>query len=462
MLELNKIHNMDCREGLKLLDDNSIDSIVTDPPYELGFMNKKWDKSGISYDVEMWKECFRVLKPGGHLLSFGGTRTYHRMVCAIEDAGFIIHPMIAWIFGTGFPKATDLSLQLDKQACRKELTDELGRKPTNEEFGRAWEEYRKVVGVKNNTYDGSIRNPDNHKSPAELSNIGEWGLSCTPHGLPLTAPATDVAKQWDGWHYGLQSLKPAIEPICMAQKPPEGRMTDNVLKWGTGAINIDECRVETDEIITNHSRSAGAAISKGKYGDSKAQETHQTAGQQLGRFPANVIHDGSEEVLAEFAKAGVSKSSGGKGEKSRGGLGKRIYGKFENKELASNAGGLGDTGTPSRYFKYCPWNKEDFAPFFYCAKASKKERGEGNNHPTVKPLSLIKYLITLITPPGGVSLDTFVGSGTHPWACIELGFDYIGFELEKEYCKIAERRIESSSEDSKSKNKNGDQITIWY
>ena len=172
MLELNKIHNMDCKEGLKLLDDNSIDSIVTDPPYELGFMNKKWDKSGISYDVEMWKECFRVLKPGGYLLSFGGTRTYHRMVCAIEDAGFIIHPMIAWIFGTGFPKATDLSLQLDKQACRKELTDELGRKPTNEEFGRAWEEYRKVVGK--SRYSANRSNSDigyngtGHNEPERL------------------------------------------------------------------------------------------------------------------------------------------------------------------------------------------------------------------------------------------------------------------------------------------------------
>lgn len=430
MLELNKIYNMDCKEGLKLLDDNSIDSIVTDPPYELGFMNKKWDKSGISYDVEMWKECFRVLKPGGYLLSFGGTRTYHRMVCAIEDAGFIIHPMIAWIFGTGFPKATDLSLQLDKQACRKELTDELGRKPTNEEFGRAWEEYRKVVG----------------KSPysANRSN-SDIGYNGTGHNEPerlITAPATDAAKQWDGWYYGLQSLKPAIEPICMAQKPIDGkRMTDNVRKWGVGAIHVDECRVGTDMITSlpsnnkeNHHYAQDEWTKSNPIGKKRTYE---------GRFPANIILD--EEAAAMLdGQSGISQSK-----KSMRGVGlsnSGVYGKgdlnFDTKR------GHNDFGGASR--------------FFYCAKASKKERGEGNNHPTVKPIKLIEYLVKLITPPDGISLDPFMGSGTHALVCKKLNRNYIGFEISKEYCDIAEKRIESSSEDSKSENKNGDQITIWY
>lgn len=411
---------MDCKEGLKLLDDNSIDSIVTDPPYELGFMNKKWDKSGISYDVEMWKECFRVLKPGGYLLSFGGTRTYHRMVCAIEDAGFIIHPMIAWIFGTGFPKATDLSLQLDKQACRKELTDELGRKPTNEEFGRAWEEYRKVVG----------------KSPysANRSN-SDIGYNGTGHNEPerlITAPATDAAKQWDGWYYGLQSLKPALEPCCMAQKPIDGkRMTDNVVKWGTGAVNIDGCRVG----VSVGGWGGNPSIGYSGYKSGKPRPV-------IGRFPANIIFDKEAGKLLD-EQSGISVSK-----KSMRGVGftdSNIYGdgdkKFDTKR------GHNDSGGASRYFKSIEYTENDFLPFYYCAKASKKERGEGNLHPTVKPLSLIKYLLKLVTPPNGLSLDPFMGSGTHALACIESGFNYIGFELGKDYCDIAEKRIANKREE---------------
>ena len=388
---INQIIHGDCLETLKTLPDNSVDSIVTDPPYELGFMGKKWDSTGIAYNVELWKRVRRVLKPGGYLISFGGARTYHRMVCAIEDAGFIIHPMIGWISGEGFPKAVDLSKQFDQQACRKELTKELGRKPNREEFKKAWENYRKIVGVKNNTYDNSVRNPNKHKSPAELSNIGEWGLKKTPHGLPLTTPVTPEAQQWIGWYYGLQSLKPAIEPICMAQKPIDSkRMTDNVLKWGTGGINIDDCRIELQE--EGEDKRLGG---KGTWKTEKMAKNVYKGGysgecvtsSKLGRFPANVILDEEAGRMLDEQHKGASR-------------------------------------------------------FFYCAKASKKERGEGNNHPTVKPIKLMEYLITLITPPNGIVLDPFFGTGTTGIAAVNLGFNYIGFEISKEYFDIACQRLD--------------------
>jgi len=373
VLELNKLYNMDCMEGMKLLDDNSIDSIVTDPPYEIGFMGKKWDSTGIAYNVDLWKECLRVLKPGGHLLAFGGTRTYHRMTCAIEDAGFEIRDCIQWLYGSGFPKSMDISKAIDKK------------------FGAE----REVLN----------RNPNSRENCNKSNTLYQSGtVGKTDY---ITAPATDQAKKWEGWG---TCLKPANEPIVVARKPiSEKTIADNVLKWGTGGINIYGCRIPTDETITNHSRSTESSKSKGKYGDSRAQETHQTQGQKLGRFPANVILDEEAGKMLD-EQSGISKSSGSG------------Y-NFETSKLHFN-----DSGGASR--------------FFYVAKASKKERGEGNNHPTVKPVSLIKYLVTLVTPPDGVCFDPFMGSGTTAIACINTNRNYIGFEIDKDYYNLAQKRID--------------------
>ncbi len=382
MLELNHIYNMDCVEGMKLLDDNSIDSIVTDPPYELGFMGKKWDSTGIAYNVDVWRECLRVLKPGGHLLAFGGTRTYHRMACAIEDAGFEIRDQMQWIYGSGFPKSQNISKAIDKK---------LGAERNRIKFAQSntWRE-------KEGRMDRQATIPDNN-------------------------PVTPEAKQWNGWG---TALKPANEPIVLARKPlSEKTVAENVLKWGTGGINIDGCRIGTEEIKTYGKRKGqGVSLEWSKYTSPEGYEgeTHQ------GRFPTNVILDEEAGKLLD-EQSGISKGSS-KPRKNKG-TGNICYGDY--KTIITQNDTWGDTGGASR--------------FFYCAKASKKERGEGNNHPTVKPLSLIKYLVTLVTPPDGVCLDPFMGSGTTAVACIKTNRKYIGFELLEEYCKIAEKRISETT-----------------
>jgi DNA modification methylase len=381
LLEINKIYNMDCLEGLKLLPDNSIDSIVTDPPYELGFMGKSWDSTGIAYNIELWKECLRVLKHGGHLLAFGGTRTYHRMVCAIEDAGFEIRDQMQWIYGSGFPKSMDISKAVDKK------------------FGAE----REVVG-EYQTHD--IRN----------NGLMDKKGSMT---VNITKAATPEAKQWDGWG---TALKPANEPICVARKPiSEKTIADNVLKWGTGGLNIDGCRIGAEEIKTYGKRKGeGVSLEWSKYTSPEGYE----GGIHQGRFPANVILDEEAGKMLD-EQSGILKSGALKPYQ-------------ENHQNASSY-------KMNRYKTFVqPANEGGASRFFYCAKASKKERGEGNNHPTVKPLSLIKYLITLVTPPEGICLDPFEGSGTHALACKELGFNYLGFELDKEYVDIAEKRLNTN------------------
>lgn len=408
---------MDCIEGMKLLENNSIDSIVTDPPYNLttskdkGFMGKKWDGTGITFDVDLWEECLRVLKPGGYLLSFGGTRTFHRMTCAIENAGFTIHPIIAWVYGSGFPKGANLSKNLDKQAGVE----------------------RKVVGVGK----GAAKNPKGFKHDNNVQSGGEFKKQ-----FDVTAPATPEAIKWDGWYYGLQSLKPAVEPICLAQKPIDGkRMTDNVLKWGTGAVNIDGCRIDVDPKVDDMLRETTRGKRQSKTwedGSGFKNEKNQLTGvRPEGRFPANVIFD-------EFAGGVLDQQSG----KLTSGTNciRTKAGSFLEHGGLGKAGDTqvtyGDTGGASRFFKNIEYEEGDMVNFYYCAKASKKERGEGNLHPCVKPLKLIKYLVKLITSPSGISLDPFMGSGTHALACKELGFDFIGFEMSKEYCDIAERRLD--------------------
>ena len=349
------LHLGDCLEVMKTLPDCSVDAVVTDPPYGLSFMGKKWD-----YDVpsvEIWAECLRVLKPGGHLLAFAGTRTQHRMAVRIEDAGFEIRDMIAWVYGSGFPKSLDVSKALDRAAG------------------------------------------------------AEGG-----HG-PMKR-ATPEAQQWAGWG---TALKPALEPITMARKPLAGTVAANVLEHGTGALNVDGCRVGTSKNVPASVSKKAPANCYGKYAE--AGETPGVGGHDpnIGRWPANLIHDGSDEVVGLFpANAGAFAPVRGT-EPSK--PAKNTYG-----EYARGGGAFhNDTGSAAR--------------FFYTAKAAKSDRDNGNTHPTVKPTDLMRYLCRLVTPPGGIVLDPFMGSGSTGKAAMLDGFEFIGIEREPSYHAIAEQRI---------------------
>jgi len=374
MIEL--LHG-DCLKRLRELPDCSVDACVTDPPYGLSFMGNAWD-----YDVpqvDVWREVLRVLKPGGHLLAFAGTRTQHRMAVQIEDAGFEIRDMIAWVYGSGFPKSLDVSKAIDKAAGAE----------------------REVVGIAGRS--GSAR-----ACMAGDFAGGEYHA---------TAPATPAAQQWAGWG---TALKPALEPITVARKPLVGTVAANVLEHGTGALNVDGCRVEgtwernsTTRCDIRGGRTVG--------GGSGQLECEPQAAHPGGRWPANLIHDGSDEVVGLFPH---SVSTGGSGPASRG------Y-KSDGRTVSASCsatGGFGDSGSAAR--------------FFYCAKASKADRGEGNGHPTVKPTELMRYLCRLVTPPGGVVLDPFMGSGSTGKAAALEGFRFIGIEREAEYLEIARQRVQ--------------------
>jgi len=372
----NKIFHGDCLKILDTLKENSIEAIVTDPPYELGFMGKAWDKAGVSFKRNTWEKCLRVLKPGGHLLAFGGTRTYHRITVAIEDAGFEIRDSIAWIYGSGFPKSLDVSKAIDKGEG-------------------IW---RGKAGAVSSGND-SMENPNYER---------------TPKGNPVT----DNAKKWEGWGTG---LKPSMEPICLARKPlSESTVAANVLKWGTGALNIDGSRIAGEVPKTIQGKSDS------KYGGGKgfAPNGYQESDPSpLGRWPANLIIDGSEEVERGFPETKTGDI--------RKGLYKNIsknsvncygdYGSFDNAEHR------GDSGSASR--------------FFYTAKASKWERENHNKHPTVKPIALMEYLIKLVTPKGGTVLDPFAGSGSTLIAAKKLGRKYIGIEMNPEDIETTKKRL---------------------
>jgi site-specific DNA-methyltransferase (adenine-specific) len=408
-MELNKIYQGDCLEIMKEIPDNSVDAIVTDPPYGLSFMGKKWD-----YDVpsvEIWKECLRVLKPGGYLLAFAGTRTQHRMACNIEDAGFEIRDMIAWVYGSGFPKSLNIGKAVDKLQGNERVIIEV-KKQTGAKFKTVQEQMN----------NGGFNDPDR-----ENFNF------------------TKGYSEWENWG---TALKPALEPITVARKPlSEKNVAENVLKWGTGGMNIDACRVGTE--ITRTTIKDLSQAHGNQFG--KTGITYPTQGykeNQPGRFPANLIHDGSDEVLSLFPN---SKSTANvRHNKTKTGL-NGIYNKYE----AQDSFGFDDSGSAAR--------------FFYCAKASKREREAGcegigdylkdinsasgkygsekapskNNHPTVKPIALMEYLIKLVSREGAVVLDPFAGSGTTGMACKKLNRNFILIEREPEYCKIAEKRISS-------------------
>jgi site-specific DNA-methyltransferase (adenine-specific) len=382
------IYTGDCLDVLRTLPADSVDAIVTDPPYGLAFMGKRWD-----YDVPseaIWRECLRVLKPGGHLLAFAGTRTQHRMAVRIEDAGFEIRDMIAWVYGSGFPKSLDVSKAIDKAAGAE----------------------RAVIG--NGAY--AARRP----RPTADTNIegAEYGFGA---GHVVTAPATEAARQWAGWG---TALKPALEPITVARKPLIGTVAENVLAHGTGALNVDGCRVG-NEVRYNApagNKAGGNSLNMSAVGMPQDAKGSTAAG----RWPANLIHDGSEEVVGLFPQAqGMKRATLRRGFTTGTSIGgKGRYGTAEPQEVET---GYGDSGSAAR--------------FFYCAKASKADRGEGNNHPTVKPTDLMRYLCRLVTPPGGTVLDPFMGSGSTGKAAMLEGFDFIGIERDPEYVKIAEARI---------------------
>ncbi len=473
----------ECLSEITELPDNFVDTIITDPPYGIGFMGKAWDTFSKEYlekhrqadknrkprtdgrNVASWgnaadagnydqtikghigfQEWFRpifiqmlrITKPGGTLMCFGGTRMYHRVACAAEEAGWVIKDCIMWIYGSGFPKATDLSLQFDKKACMEQLTKQLGRKPTKKEFDGAWKVFRQVLDRRDVGHD--------------ITNGGFRDGKTERKIMDITAPATPEAILWNGWKS--HGLKPAYEPILVAVKPNEGTYANNALVHGVSGLNIDGGRIDA-------TGDDGLEKSRKAYEDYQPQNKTNSGAKFLaskkliaehgvGRFPANIILDEEAGRMLD-EQSGVSKSCGGK---IGGGA---AFGK-ENQQTRKGDPGFGDKGGASR--------------FFYCAKASKKERNAGceglksgpppasarskpaegrtaplgepraNHHPTVKPLALMEYLCTLTkTPTGGVILDPFMGSGTTGIAARNTGRPFIGIEREQEYCEIAKARI---------------------
>ena len=345
----------DCREVLEGFPDNSVDSIVTDPPYELGFMGKGWDSSGIAYDVTVWLECLRVLKPGGHILAFGGSRTFHRLAVAIEDAGFEIRDTIAWISSKTFPKSLNIEKAINKAGM-----------------------------------DGSM------------------------------------AK---GWGTG---LKPSHEPIIVGRKPLDGTVANNTLQWGVGGLNIDACRVGTETVTIN-------TFDNGAKPWGEAVGEPYTSRQSQGRWPANVILDEHSARLLDD-QSGVSVSN------------KRLRTARTNAPMEANEQWSNRLNASQRLGFSSERGHNDSggaSRFFYVAKASKRDQNEGldmqNFHPTVKPTTLMRYLIKLVTPTGGTVLDPFTGSGSTGKAALLDGFNFVGAELTEDYLPIIEGRLRFAS-----------------
>ncbi|WPP47712.1 DNA-methyltransferase [Pseudomonas sp. AN-1] len=425
------IHVGDCLESMRALPDSSVDSIVTDPPYGLSFMGKKWDCDVPS--VEVWAECLRVLKPGGHLLAFAGTRTQHRMACRIEDAGFEIRDMIAWAYGSGFPKSRDASEAMARHlAGEAPVTCERGVRAGVYEVTAFLRAARDRAQWTNRRIDelfatnGMAGHWTTAGSQPAVPSVRQWAVlkDALGFGDDLDTLIAELAatERPDGWGQGDSeragrfletlrtgreqrnavgwgtALKPALEPITVARKPMHGTVAANVTRYGTGALNIDGCRIG---FAGDADMAAAAAAAQrlvrdqnagrnafGQFNNGEASLAPYLEKMNQGRWPANLVHDGSAEVAEQFG---------------------------------------------------------DAARFFYCAKASKKDRGEGNSHPTVKPTDLMRYLCRLVTPPGGLVLDPFTGSGSTGKAAMLEGFRFIGCELLPEYAEIALNRIQRAA-----------------
>lgn len=412
--------NADCMDALKDIPDCSVDSCVTDPPYHLtsivkrfggnnaapaqfgtdgayarasrGFMGKQWDGGDIAFRSAIWEQVLRVLKPGAHLLSFGGTRTYHRMVCAIEDAGFEIRDTILWLYGSGFPKSHDVSKAIDRAAG----------------------EEREIIA------DG----PFASRKPNGSAGVNSVGL-CPNPGAKITAPASSDAIKWQGWG---TALKPACEPIVMARKPlEESTVAAQVLETGTGALNVDACRIHASDApgrsyVVKRLKTGATLNATG--GNWRPDDGPQYQGEMKpGRWPANVCHDGSDDVLSEFSRFGDARAGGS------------AIGIEPSRRPCTNV--LGERGR-------VPWQSHSdsgsASRFFYTAKADKSDR-LSSKHPTVKPVDLMRWLVRMVTPPGGTVLDPFSGSGTTGMACLAEGFNAILIEKEKEYYEDILNRI---------------------
>lgn len=384
-----ELHHGDCLELLRLIPAESVDAIVTDPPYGLEFMGKEWDH-GVP-GVPFFAEMLRVLKPGGHLLSFGGTRTYHRMTCAIEDASFEIRDCLMWLYGSGFPKSMDVSKAIDK-AAGAERTEVIGSK-----LGRP----------------GMAKDGSNQSFDSSANTYGAGGVLSSD----ITAAATPEAEQWQGWG---TALKPACEPIVLARKPLIGTVAKNVLAHGTGALNIDASRIGDGGQLQ-----WSAPRDMGYHGGSDNANANANANAK-GRWPANVLFD---EEAAELLDEQSGRSTSRKG---------------APRASASPGDGYGMTHTGAEYS-----DTGGASRFFYVAKAAKSERNRGviakNDHPTVKPVALMEYLVRLITPARGLVLDPFAGSGTTGVAAVRLGFDFVGIDQDAHYLDIAEQRIRSAA-----------------
>lgn len=435
----------DCLEVMSVMPERCVHAIVTDPPYGLKFMGKEWDR-GVP-GIPFWLEALRVAIPGAYLLAFGGTRTFHRLMCAIEDAGWEIRDTIMWVYGSGFPKSHDVSKAIDKRGgesvgwfgpwfrkwreensiTQKQVATlfpsktgrltgcvanwELGfNMPTPEQFNLI----RDTFGLAFNSIKEAERKVVGYDKPRSretwFTNKDTWNI---------TAPATEAAHHWQGWG---TALKPAWEPIIVARKPLEGTVAENVLKYGTGAMNIDGCRVEyenTPNPATNPKYRVEAGY-KTNHGD-KIFEGHFKRGGKdrltSGRWPANLIHDGSEEVVRGFPVNDHRRPS----------------------EICNSRVSI--WGKAGHAIKQRHNDSGSVARFFYCAKASKAERGKDNKHPTVKPLKLMEYLVKLISRDDQLILDMFAGSGSTLVACKKLGRQFVGIEIEAEYCEIGKHKF---------------------
>ena len=480
-----QLHNGECIEVMRSMPDNSVDALVTDPPYGLSFMGKKWD-----YDVpseEVWRECLRVLKPGGHLLAFAGTRTQHRMACRIEDSGFEIRDMIAWVYGSGFPKSLDVSKAIDKSngdpnrlhkftawmrstgLTARQLDELTGTNMGGHYLTKAsqpaiptpelWEVIRPQCRDVPSWVDELVERIQAEREVVGQSRIVPDAKVTRPHFAAIagdgsasreyfdTSPTTPAARQWQGWG---TALKPALEPITMARKPFTSSVAANVVEHGTGAINVDGCRVAWSGVEDAAAAATGAAcfaktLASGKARQSVSIGKESRDGTEVydpmslsGRWPANLIHDDGDEV-------------------------QQVLG--------------------------------DASRFFYCPKASKSDRDEGleempevhrvngnkltdqdylvingerpetaesgprkNIHPTVKPTDLMRYLCRLVTQPGGVVLDPFMGSGSTGKAAVLEGFRFVGIERDETYFEIAKRRILNTEAKQEPSSKQGE---LW-
>jgi hypothetical protein len=403
------LYHGDCLDVLATLPDESVDAVVTDPPYLIAFMGRGWDHStGIAGQPDVWRQVLRVLKPGGHLLAFGAPRTYHRMAVAVEDAGFEVRDSLMWLFGSGFPKSMDIGKAIDK-AAGAERTEYAGVKPGHEKFvGRDSVKSLRESGAL--SQGGGFSRPWMH-DPEQVE--------ASHHVL---SPATAEAAEWDGWG---TAMKPAHEPIILARKPLSGTVAANVLAWGVGGINVDGCRIGTTDEL---GRPQGTMPQPMDWGNTSPGESYVSEGNTKGRWPANVILDATAAAqLDQQSGESVSVASVRKRGGQSVGNGETLNTYRMNTD---NEGGFTDSGGASR--------------FFYTPKADRHERPrvEGVSHPTVKPVDLMAYLVRLITPRGSLVLDPFAGTGTTAEAATAEGCRTILIEREDAYLPLIMQRLQ--------------------